>query len=84
MKPVGHGFHGDGFLLVGDDPVELCQWKLFAERCVYQVHSGQKCADFCDGSALAENPRDEFKLCNVVKPWLYVCIGGVSADGKKL
>ena len=66
MKPVGHGFHGDGFLLVGDDPVELCQWKLFAERCVYQVHSGQKCADFCDGSALAEDPRDEFKLCNVI------------------
>ena len=39
FEAIPYGFHRDGFIAVGNHPVELCQRQLFAERGIHNVDS---------------------------------------------
>lgn len=66
FEAVFDGFDDDAFFAIVDDPVELGSGELIGEAEVAEVHFVEKRAGFSDSSALAENPREEFELSDVV------------------
>ena len=80
MQSVRHRLDDDAFFFVSEDPVKLRWGKLLAERCVGQHHLGEADARLFHRRALAENPGDELKLCDVVMIPLRLLVGGISDE----
>ena len=78
VQPVGGGFDGDRTGSVRDEPVQLGQRKLWAERLVEQVHALNQRARFIQGSALAEKPWNQLELGDVITVRLSRMINGVA------
>ena len=68
MNAVSDGLHHDGAGLVRDHPVQRRDRELLAERNIDETDLLQQGLCFFEISALAENPRNEFKRRNLIFP----------------
>lgn len=66
FETVFHGFDNDAAGRVSDDPVKLGNGELVGEVDIAKIELGEEGFGFGEVGALAENPRDELKLRNVV------------------
>ncbi len=61
-----YGFHSDGLFLVRNDPMQLSQGQLVAERSIDQIDLVQQQSCLLHTGALAENPGNELKGGHIV------------------
>ena len=80
MQSVRHRLDDDAFIFIGKNPVKLRRGKLLVEWGVGQYHLGEVDASLFHGRALAENPGDELKLCDVVMILLRLLVGGIADE----
>ena len=80
MQSVRHRLDDDAFIFIGKNPVKLRWGKLLVEWGVGQYHLGEADAGLFHGRALAENPGDELKLCDVVMILLRLLVGGIADE----
>lgn len=66
VQAVGGRFHHDAAGFVGDEPVQLRQRQLVAERDVDDIGLFQQGARLGQRGAAAQQPRDQFKLGDIV------------------
>jgi len=80
MQSVRHRLDDDAFIFIGKNPVKLRRGKLLVEWGVGQYHLGEVDASLFHGRALAENPGDELKLCDVVMILLRLLVGSIADE----
>ena len=80
MQSVRHGFHDDGLVPVGDQPVQLRAGQPVVEGRGGELNSRKPLARLAHGRALTENPRDEFKLRHIFPALDDLTIGRVADE----
>ena len=80
MQPIRHGFHDDGLVPVGDQPVQLRAGQAVAEGRGRELNPLKALARLTDGRALTENPRDELELRHVLPALDRLAIGRVADE----